>query len=386
MPQYLFFLGRKHQLAFAELKSVLNRLHPEGDLRLEFSERTALFRIRQTINPDHLIRILGGTVKIGMYQQSAASANSVLKTVKVLKQSTTGRKKIIFGISQLSGNGPAYSVSEIVKIKEQLGEAGIPARYILPKDGTEISSAQIDMQKIIEIYWIFDSEKKLHGISKTVAIQDYKSFSARDYQRPYADPHSGMLPPKVAKMMINLSLPEKIKTPITLLDPFCGTGTIAMEAMNLNIKSVSSDIKEQKVEGTAANLEWLKQKLGADVEYETLLSDVTHISDKLKKKVDCVVTEPFLGPINPQKEKIKNIIKGLDKLYLGAIKELAKCLKRGGKVVIVLPKIKIGSVEKAATLVIDRCENLGYTLVDGPFTYDRQGAKVKRLIYILKKM
>jgi len=42
-------------------------------------------------------------------------------------------------------------------------------------------------------------------IGQTEAVQPYKQWSARDFGRPARDPKSGMLPPKLARLMINLS-------------------------------------------------------------------------------------------------------------------------------------------------------------------------------------
>ena len=80
-------------------------------------------------------------------------------------------------------------------------------------------------------------------------MQDIESYTKRDRERPKRDAKVGMLPPKLAQIIINLAagqLPEEklqnicdipLGEPIprrllgqTVLDPFCGTGVILQEA------------------------------------------------------------------------------------------------------------------------------------------------------------
>ena len=66
-------------------------------------------------------------------------------------------------------------------------------------------------------------------IGKTVAIQDIENYTKRDYERPARDAKTGMLPPKLAQIMINLGGLTKIDhdqeethaVQHTLYDPFC---------------------------------------------------------------------------------------------------------------------------------------------------------------------
>ena len=42
-----------------------------------------------------------------------------------------------------------------------------------------------------------------------------------------------------------------------MVDPFCGTGGIAIEAALQNIRALASDLDSRMVEGTKENLKWL---------------------------------------------------------------------------------------------------------------------------------
>ena len=77
--------------------------------------------------------------------------------------------------------------------------------------------------------------------------------------------------------------------------------------------------------------------------------------------------------------------KGLEKLYIGAVKNLAKLQSEIQRLVCILPTIKVGTLVKTTANFIDRCENFGYTLQAGPLEYSRPHATIIRQIYILEK-
>src|SRR5205823_3602162 len=95
------------------------------------------------------------------------------------------------------------------------------------------------------------------------AVQPFEQFSARDFGRPGRDDLSGMLPPKLAIIMINLAANDTISV---LLDPFCGSGTILSEALLLGYKNlIGSDISEKAVADTKTNLDWIANKFRRDL-------------------------------------------------------------------------------------------------------------------------
>ena len=83
---------------------------------------------------------------------------------------------------------------------------------------------------------------------------------------------------------------------------------------------------------------------------------------------------------------VKNIIKGLEKLYIGCLRDWFKILIPGGKVVIALPEYAFGGRVYFVKKVIDMCENLGYTTLDGPIAYSRPQAIVRRMFYKFQKI
>lgn len=331
--KYFFVLGNTPELAREEVRAVL----PYQELF--YDPPVLILETEKTIPFDRF----GGVVKIGEIIET--SIVDYLKNLKI--------NKIDFGISRYKKDpigSPAGGLQDDEKeIKRELVDAGIKARFVLPKDGTELSSVVVKKQKLIE----FLKYKSL--IAKTIWVQDFEDWGKRDYARPTVDPHIGMLPPKVARMMINIGSSGQVLGS-SILDPFCGVGTIIMEALEVGLKAIGSDIDPKQIARTRKNLEFFGKKA------PLFVFDAQKISEKVKD-IDAIVTEPFLGPADP---------KILENLYLSCLENWKKVLKPGGKVVIALP------------FIIDKAKIMGYSLVAGPFLYARPQAKVKRIWHILK--
>ena len=167
-------------------------------------------------------------------------------------------------------------------------------------------------------------------------MQPFKELSFRDYERPAKDSRSGMLPPKLAQIMINLS---KVKKEATLLDPFCGSGTVLMEGLLMEIKKViGSDISEKAIADTNKNTDWVIRKFELEnPNYTTKVKDATELSAFIDPdSIDAIVTEPFLGPQRGDHE-IRKVKQELEALYSDTIKEFKKILKKDGRIVMLWP-------------------------------------------------
>ncbi|MFP4619014.1 MAG: methyltransferase domain-containing protein [Spirochaetaceae bacterium] len=96
----------------------------------------------------------------------------------------------------------------------------------------------------------------------------------------------------VAYGMLNLS--GILSKPGPLLDPFCGSGTILLEAANLlpDIELLGCDIHEEAVEGSRENL----TRLGADTRSHIVCGDARRLSEVFPpNSAAYIVTDPPLG-------------------------------------------------------------------------------------------
>ena len=218
-------------------------------------------------------------------------------------------------------------------------------------------------------------------IFQTQAVTDSKTWQKLDRSRT-VDAKSGILPPKVARMMLNLVQITQTDS-LTILDPFCGTGGILTQALILRNNCIGIDNDLKAIAISKFNLE----NINTENQYSLIHGDSTKIgSDKLTpSSIDAIVTEGYLGPSHPvSQEEFPDLLKQLADLHLKALHNLQPYLKPNAQVVIALPKYNHPASVKSLSNLIDTCENRGYTRLAGPLLYSQPSARVKRAIYILK--
>lgn len=403
-----FVLGNHLGLSAAEIASVLR---PETVF--ELPERQVLLAETPATDSEYLIKRLGGTIKIGSVLSFCPSRNpevfkkELLKLVEddLAKRSQTN--KYCFGFSYYGANPPDLKKIGLT-IKTALKEKNVSARFVVSNERT-LSSVVVAQNKLLkggaELVLIETPEGIFIG--KTLAVQDFKGLSRRDYGRPGRDDLSGMLPPKLAQIMLNLSgkipchcdcaVAKKEKSP-TVMDPFCGSGTILMEADMMGVeKIIGSDISAKALADTKINLEWLK-KNGQVYKgnWQLIESSALEISKKVAPaSVDAIVTEPYLGPQRGNHD-LNQIGVELENLYSEALAEFKKILKPDGRVVIVFPAFAFGRRPDLRFISPDLngwqiVETLPETLKNslrttarGTLIYGRPEQKVWREIVVLK--
>jgi tRNA (guanine10-N2)-dimethyltransferase len=147
------------------------------------------------------------------------------------------------------------------------------------------------------------------------------TFEERKVQnRPYFSPIS--LHPRLARALVNLS---RISSGQKLVDPFCGTGGVLMEASLVGAKAIGSDIVSEMVDGCKENLAKFNMENVA-----VHRSDVGEIGN-LVSDVDAIATDPPYGKsATTNREDVKS-------LYERAYQAFSEVLKKGGHLSIVLP-------------------------------------------------
>ena len=141
--------------------------------------------------------------------------------------------------------------------------------------------------------------------------------------RPFFLPIS--MHPRLARCMVNLS---EVKAGEKLLDPFCGTGGILIEAGLIGAEVMGSDIERWIAEGCKKNLRYYGIK-GFEIENV----DVGEID--IFGKVDAVVTDfPYGRASTTKKEPI-------EKLYKRAFLSISNVLKNRRKLVCAIPSIEL---------------------------------------------
>lgn len=378
---FLFIYGRTPHLARYEARIV----YPNASFTQITDECDWVQGI--DIQPSEIMKRLGGIIRVAKEIQIVPEATKDTIS-EAIKADISGQTHINFIISVFGDLSVPNNFPKL--IKQELQQKEIIARFMLPTGDHVASAAQVSKRDVTE-YLLIKIEKGI-VLARTLAVQDSSSWSHRDYERPIADAKRGMLPLKVARMVVNIAVGE-VGSDKTCADPFCGMGTIPGEGLLLGTKWYASDVSPEAIEGTQRNLHWLSGQYNLEANrVDVFVCDAVHLSQKIPElSLDAIVTEPFLG--NPaigegkitQQKDISNILKGLEKLYIGCLKEWYPLLKHSGKIVIALPVIKRGEHKETVKKLIDSCENLGYSIEAGPFIYSRPDAIVQRNFFVFRK-
>lgn len=338
MHSYAALLGNNTSLSIAELSATLSDFE-YGHL---FPHDPFLtFQTKESIDQKFL-SILGGTVLLAKRLTEEAVS---LQDVPALLATELAQAKGKLSFSIRATGIPRSDVRDLYRAcKTGLKQRGLSSRYI----GNEREPAKtvqlhdeglMDEKKGCEIVILRD--KNVFWIGRTIAAQDIKAYTYRDMEKPVRDTTVGLLPPKLAQILLNygLSLTEKKKP--TVFDPFCGTGVIPMECLLRKLPVLGSDISLKAVNGTEKNLEWVRKKY--DIKKKEIPSsiwkqDAVKAFD-LKEKPDIIVTEGTLGPALKSRATIKDAesyCKAAEDLTANFLKNVSETLP-GVPVVMTLP-------------------------------------------------
>lgn len=363
---HYFFLGNTPLLSWLELESIAPHAYSEvlpGILKTELTESDM-----------PKIKLAGGLRKMALHHGTYPRTAVLTHLTNALNQVQT-KNVAITDYASLS-----LTKSDLHNLKKS---GTRPLRFV-SMETTEHELIMLAHQHVTELNLLPDQDHGLIHLAQTSWIFDAEDWVKRDRAKPYRDIKRGMLPAKLARVLVNLAFQG---TPSTLYDPFCGTGTVLTEAALCGATTLyGSDNNPEAVKGAALNLDWIKSSYELlTLDYQLLLADATHPPIQ---GVNCIATEPYMGPLLTERnplpvQKIKDIAKGLDKLYRGALKSWLRVLPVGGRVVITLPSFAVyGRV--IPTISVDTIVTLGYNYISS-VAYGKPGATVIRNITIIEK-
>jgi len=168
----------------------------------------------------------------------------------------------------------------------------------------------------IEVRAVVTEDIAYLGIKK--AGLDTSHFQQRrGHLRPFLLPIT--LHPKIARAMVNLS---QVKKQQTLLDPFCGTGGILLEAGLIGTHIIGSDVEQKMIDGSQKNLEFYHLK-----NFQLYCTDIGDIS-RYVSSVDAIATDfPYARATTTKGEQ-------LTKLYNRAFETISQVLKKNRYAVV----------------------------------------------------
>jgi len=392
--KYFFIPGRKWALSQTELTSVLG----SNDIKhVPLASDEAVFtydlHIEQGEGVDLFSR-LGGFTKAGFLIDDPFE----FVTKVFIPSLGDDPPKVPFSLSIHHQTGSQKSLKRNkhktgMQIKKFLKEQGLKARFVASPEDLITSAVLLTKQGVIgkgfELNLMRHPKTGLDMWGITLAVQDYEGFSERDYDRPRVNKKKGMLPPKLARMMVNYAGQPRGNT---LWDPFCGSGTVMMEALLLGYKVVGSDVDPVSISETTENLAWLCEKFKiSHTQYHVFQHD---IMKGLPKEIDydAIVTEPYLGPVQQEElslDAVEKVLTTLDPIYssIGVVgKETPKQGKKR-RMVLVVPGFKTAQGWLDMQLSIDDntpLSDITKNVSRYPLQWDRPNSIIRRNIKIFE--
>lgn len=405
MPLFFAELGRHPALSATEL---LIRSRTDGTPLALGPFGPDILLLDGPEPPSGFAGALGGTIRFGQVLETYNGAPTEAQVIDAVAAAVGARiaaGKTTFGLSAaaLGPNIPLPSLPKLrawgLSVKKTLKERG--SARLITGTGRLLSPVAVAKNGLLATggdFLILIERSRWH-LARTSFVHDFEGQAHREFDRPVANPQSGMLPVQLARVLVNLSGKSG-----TLLDPFCGSGTVLGEAMLLGWQRViGSDISMQEVDAARANLAWLANQAGRLRPPELLVSSAEGLDRTIPRgTIDAIVTEPTLGPALRGRVEVSKLIKNaedLKKLYRRALAAFRQPLKDGGRVVMVFPRFNDGRIP--TTLLDKDFAAIGYkrmvpardlpaalrtdTTPEGNLRYARADARVIREIVILVK-
>ena len=236
--------------------------------------------------------------------------------------------------------------SFVVRIRRVRGTASHIDRVELEKKLGEqilnkVKGTRVNLKKPQKTFFgVLTDNKLILGLK--VGEVPTKPFSERR-PRKRSFFHPTAMKAKLARCMVNLAQP---KTDELVLDPFCGTATMLIEAGLIGCRVVGFDVKRRMVEGSLRNL------LCHNLRLEGLaVADARHLP---MVKADCIVTDP---PYGRSATTLGLSTKQIMKDFLSSIEGM---LPRGRRICTASPKsVRVGNIGK----------EVGFKHVESHFVY-----------------
>lgn len=366
-------LGRQPKLGLAELQAVY------GPSKVHYLEEgVALVDIEPS---DFQQRTFGGTIKAAALLATLATTQwgAVLEHCAGLLQKLIAplpQGKITFGLSAYGLPVKAARLQQAgITLKKIVRANNHPARYI-PNASPALNSAQVlhnHLAGASGIELIIVGHNGGVYLGQTISVQDIDDYAKRDFGRPKRDPFVGMLPPKLAQMMLNLAQPQPSNV---VLDPFCGTGVVLMEAALRELAIQGTDLNPRMIEFTRQNLTWLSREYHLSPKI-TALETADAQTHHWVTPIDRVVSETYLGkPLSgqPQPEVLRALINDCDAITRRFLINLRPQLHTDARCCIAVPAWR--QANRFMRLpVVDDLEKMGYNHISF------SGVKTEELIY-----
>ncbi|MBP7057318.1 hypothetical protein KBB08_02400 [Candidatus Gracilibacteria bacterium] len=275
---YFFYFGSHHQLSAWELGTLIDPAHwQEGKNGVFVANRHVPALDWQA----QLARLGGIREVILLPEVSSANWAEAVRSFDLEWLGTN--KEVTLLAPSCSEEARSTMLSELKRHIFEQSKLKIRFRvnktYLVEEDG-------------LVLWWMADNNNQMY-LGRAIAQQTVQAYSERDYDKPARSMQRGMLPPKLAQIMVNGA---KVSNETLIWDPFCGTGTVVIEAALIGHRVCGSDVDAKAIIETQKNTEALvpaeKQHLIEDIWQQ----DCTKTWLKEPTAPCVIVAEGYLGP------------------------------------------------------------------------------------------
>lgn len=407
MPSYAAFLGHQPHISIAELSAAI-----PGCKNMQVMHGGVVVFASPAELTHEDIDMLGGTVAIA--KKLPEQPKSLDDIPHLLRQQFAGisDKKVTFSF-RCMGLPPGDVKKLYHNAKAFLKSYNLPSRYVgsekNPAAAVLVHEAGLLTEKAgCELAII--GQKNALWVGRTIAVQDVEGYTKRDMKKPVRDTRAGLLPPKLAQVLLNFGIwltrdshvgLRAHEEALRVYDPFCGTGVIPMECLLRGFSVLASDVSEKAVSGCKKNLDWVRKEHDVtkkDVSAEVWKHDARKpFGIKEKDFPDVIVTEGSLGPAllkRPTVRDAQSMQREVDELTGAFLKNVSTALP-GVHVVMTWPVWQTSKGAVHLENVRKNLHNCGFQLITpasvhsekmprGTLMYKRPDQFVGREIVILR--
>jgi hypothetical protein len=398
--QHIATLGRQPYLGLAELE----RVYGSDAVTPLYDSGAALLDV--DLKADDLKR-LGGSTKLAKVLVEIDSTQwrdiekYLSKTIpEHLQYVPEGKFRLGVSVYGLDIKAETINVTNL-KLKKIIKAEGRSVR-VVPNKEPALNSAQVIHNQLTgQTGWELLLLRRGHKtiLAQTIAEQDIDAYAARDQARPARDAFVGMLPPKLAQIMINLANGERrVKNEeknLAILDPFCGTGVILQEALLMGYKVYGTDLSEKMIDYSKRNLEWLSSSFSIPHSSFSLeQGDAMEFQWDEAGMLGAVVAEAYLGqPFSapPSPPKLEHVVGNCDHIISDFLWNIGKQITSGTPLCLAIPAWRDTSGSFTHLPLINKLEKLGYRKVSyknvdaKDLLYYRPDQIVARELLVLEK-
>ncbi|HSX07244.1 MAG TPA: hypothetical protein VLG92_06005 [Candidatus Saccharimonadia bacterium] len=391
----ILILGRQPALGLAELES----LYGAASLTMVLPHVAIINKPASEID----FTRLGGSTRLAEVVATVPNklwkdvekqlAKSIVEIATALPEGKLQLGFSCFGIpiTPAKLNATGLTIKKIVRSKTSRSVR------ITPNPELELNTAQVQHNHLtgptgIEMLIIANGENTI--LARTVAVQDIDSYTLRDRGRPKRDARVGMLPPKLAQIMVNLAVGETpANADVTILDPFCGTGVLLQEALLMGYSVYGTDLEPRMVDYTGENLDWLDSQFSlGSVEMRIETGDATN--HQWSPAPNFVAGETYLGrpfTTKPSIEILAQTTSEVNLIIKKFLRNIHTQLPAGTRLCLGIPAWQTTPDQFKHLPLIDQLSDLGYNRVrlehvrDEQLLYYREDQIVARELLVITR-